>query len=357
MSGIIPSIKMTIPFYQTHTYANILYFNALYLIMSSWAKLVASPSSANSTSPSKGKRLSKAQRRRLKKAKSRTPSPSPSVSSNESVGPHPIIQEFFDNRMNFEQMNIAVKNRELDWNDVALSFEQMNALNISWADVCCVDDHLTAGKIPLDLSLLEEGDEDAYDVTVELEDGEVEEHPLGEDWTFWYHSINERDWSLYGYKRLATVHSIEEFNKALSLIPSEFSTGGFIWLMRGKVKPQWEDPANREGGFQSFLCPKKSTFPCFTTAARGIVEGTLVPQEQMDKIVGLACTIKKQRKPRNDRWAHTAPQKQFLSKTFDVIKFWMTENTGKLELNDQWIGCMPAKERVEGLVYKRHQDK
>ena len=226
-----------------------------------------------------------------------------------------------------------------------------------WADLCVPDLPTEFKKI--DRTLFEDEIENEYDIVVEKK--EEEQHELKQDWSFWFHSINEKDWGISGFKRLAVVHTVEEFSAVLRLLPRDIDNGGFIYLMRGDIQPRWEDKRNVSGGFQNFLSPKANTKHTFIGLCKLLVSGELFTDDAAQSgITGISCTIKKiypNRFARNNGRGRgrSKPQRTFKSATFDVVKFWMSNDLGKLPFTDAGRTVMPEKEANEGLSYRTHR--
>lgn len=231
-----------------------------------------------------------------------------------------------------------------------------------WADLCLPD--LPEEFKKIDRSLFEIDIEDEYNIVVD--EKEEEQHELKQDWSFWFHSIKEKDWGITGFKRLAVVHTVEEFSAVLRLLPRDIDNGGFIYLMRGDIQPRWEDKRNVAGGFQNFLSPKANTKDTFIGLCKLLVSGELFKDDgSQSKLTGISCTIKKiypnrfardhVRGGRGRGRGHIKQQRVFKSATFDVVKFWMNVDIGKLPFTDAGKKVMPKKEAEEGLSYRTHK--
>ena len=77
------------------------------------------------------------------------------------------------------------------------------------------------------------------------------QHKLNSSWSIYIHEVNEKDWSLESYIKVYTVKTIEDFwiffNNFKDLNKYMF------FIMRGDIKPVYEDPENKNGGSYSFM--------------------------------------------------------------------------------------------------------
>jgi hypothetical protein len=75
-------------------------------------------------------------------------------------------------------------------------------------------------------------------------------HLLENNWTLWFHNINNNDWSIDSYDKIYSFNSVETFIKLYRKI-NNFSAGMFF-LMKDPIEPMWENEYNRKGGYWSF---------------------------------------------------------------------------------------------------------
>jgi|TARA_Y100000389_G_C17467170_1_gene526696 hypothetical protein len=81
-------------------------------------------------------------------------------------------------------------------------------------------------------------------------------HLLENNWTLWFHNINNNDWSLNGYNKVYSFNDIETFIVLFQKI-NNFSAGMFF-LMKEDIEPLWENTHNKLGGYWSFKVLKKN---------------------------------------------------------------------------------------------------
>ena len=81
-------------------------------------------------------------------------------------------------------------------------------------------------------------------------------HLLENDWTLWFHNINNNDWSINSYDKVYSFNNIETFITLFRKI-NNFSAGMFF-LMKDPIEPMWENKYNKNGGYWSFKVLKKN---------------------------------------------------------------------------------------------------
>lgn len=79
-------------------------------------------------------------------------------------------------------------------------------------------------------------------------------HPLNRRWKLWYNSPEDSNPKLVEWfdnvHEIATIETIEDFWRVFNNLkcPSELSNGSNYYLFQEGIQPQWEDPANKNGG-------------------------------------------------------------------------------------------------------------
>lgn len=67
-------------------------------------------------------------------------------------------------------------------------------------------------------------------------------------WNVWTHSNSSNDWTLNGYNNIMTITNVAELWKFLNSFNKINYMEYQIFVMRGDIKPVWEDPENLNGG-------------------------------------------------------------------------------------------------------------
>lgn len=73
---------------------------------------------------------------------------------------------------------------------------------------------------------------------------------LNNSWVLWLHPKESTDWSISGYKKICTIHTVEEFWLLMNTLPSLIHDMWFF--MREGIPPIWEHEINQEGGAFKF---------------------------------------------------------------------------------------------------------
>ena len=82
---------------------------------------------------------------------------------------------------------------------------------------------------------------------------------LNHSYTLWFHSSMDNDWSLESYHEILQFQNVKDFfniNDCLINRPKMLLNGMFF-IMKENIKPMWEDPENKEGGFISWRVEKE----------------------------------------------------------------------------------------------------
>lgn len=71
---------------------------------------------------------------------------------------------------------------------------------------------------------------------------------LNSDWRLWFHEYSSNDWSDSSYKYILTVDTLENFFGMLTNVHMVGTVNEwYIYLMRNKIRPTYEDVNNRSG--------------------------------------------------------------------------------------------------------------
>lgn len=89
-------------------------------------------------------------------------------------------------------------------------------------------------------------------------------HRLQNGWTFYYNTGTANDWKP---KLFTTFSTVEDMWRLTNTVPepARLSPGVMYYLFKETIKPEWEDPANKEGG-RWILTIKVNTSPEGITA-------------------------------------------------------------------------------------------
>jgi hypothetical protein len=140
--------------------------------------------------------------------------------------------------------------------------------------------------------------------TVAVHEEAVTTHPLSDKWVLWAHLPHDTDWTLSSYKKIMLCSSVEEVLSLYSAIPEKLVKNCMMFLMRKKINPTWEDPANRDGGCFSFKVLNKNVFGVWKRLSYILVGETLMKRNTKQ------CTI---------NGITVSPKRSFC-----IIKIWMS---------------------------------
>jgi len=81
----------------------------------------------------------------------------------------------------------------------------------------------------------------------------------------WCHDVYSKDWSINGYTKLCSIHSVSEFWRLFNNFNKLDYKHTHFFLMLDGINPIWEDPQNRNGGTCSFKVSIEESIDTFTT--------------------------------------------------------------------------------------------
>jgi hypothetical protein len=116
-------------------------------------------------------------------------------------------------------------------------------------------------------------------------------HQLNTHWTIYVHDINDRDWSLQSYKNVFTMRTLEDFWVFFSNY-HDYQRFQFF-IMRGDIKPTYEDPANIDGGSFSYMVPGKEVNHTIEYLSAKMVAEQLVSTDITHEIKGISLVPKR----------------------------------------------------------------
>lgn len=82
-----------------------------------------------------------------------------------------------------------------------------------------------------------------------------ENYNLNTKWTLWFHSINEKDWSIKSYQKILEINNLFDLNILINTVESNHLQNGMFFVMKDDILPIWEYPDNREGYSLSYKIP------------------------------------------------------------------------------------------------------
>lgn len=91
----------------------------------------------------------------------------------------------------------------------------------------------------------------------ELNKSDTQTHKLHGTWTLYAHLPHDTDWSAVSYKQIMVFDTVEEAVLLTESLPHKMIKNCMLFMMRGNIKPMWEDPDNRKGGCFSYKVSNK----------------------------------------------------------------------------------------------------
>lgn len=136
---------------------------------------------------------------------------------------------------------------------------------------------------------------------------------LNDEWTFWIHMPYDTNWSLDSYIELCTVKTISELVRVVRAIET-LAQNCMIFMMKGKIKPLWEDKSNKDGGAYSYKISENVAVNFWNTLIFLVAGMTYVSDtDQGCRMNGVTISPKK---------------------NFHIIKVWMAKGEVIADLND-----------------------
>ena len=108
-------------------------------------------------------------------------------------------------------------------------------------------------------------------------------HLLENNWTLWFHNINNNDWSINSYNKVYSLNNVETFIMLFRKI-NNFSAGMFF-LMKDPIEPMWENQYNKNGGYWSFKVLKKNVNEIWYNFSSQIIGNNCLKNETDHKFI------------------------------------------------------------------------
>ena len=112
---------------------------------------------------------------------------------------------------------------------------------------------------------------------------------LSDNWTLWFHNIDNQKYDLESYTKIFNFNSIEHFVILYRKIDN-FSAGMFF-LMKKNIPPLWENENNINGGYLSFKIYKKTINDIWFKLCSLVIGNTFLIQDN-DDINGISLSPK-----------------------------------------------------------------
>ena len=114
------------------------------------------------------------------------------------------------------------------------------------------------------------------------------------EYTVWFHSSSDNDWSISSYHEIINFVSVKDFWLVTDCIlsKSKMLLNGMFFIMKKGIKPIWEDPENTNGGYISWKLEKEDVTSAWENLSSLFVIGDLGDFTQF-KPTGISISPKK----------------------------------------------------------------
>lgn len=154
---------------------------------------------------------------------------------------------------------------------------------------------------------------------------------LPSSWQLWAHLPHDTNWKEDSYKLLGDAKTVEGGVALCHALPDQMVRNCMLFLMRGTVRPMWEDPANRRGGAFSYRVPNRLIPQTWKTLMYRAMGETLDSRagDEIHDVAGITISPKK---------------------TFCVVKIWTKTSNNT---NAARFAEIPGLEPKE-CMFKKH---
>ena len=119
-------------------------------------------------------------------------------------------------------------------------------------------------------------------------------HPLNNTWTMYAHLPHETDWGLSSYKNIGTLDNIESVVTLTEFLPEKLIRNCMLFVMKGDIKPIWEDDKNLNGGCFSYKILNKHVKDAWTLLTYSLTANNLTKNDELNSIInGVTISPKK----------------------------------------------------------------
>tara|TARA_Y100000817_G_scaffold314929_1_gene316129 strand:+ start:1125 stop:1610 length:486 start_codon:yes stop_codon:yes gene_type:complete len=159
----------------------------------------------------------------------------------------------------------------------------------------------------------------------------MSEYKLNNNWTLWYHSIDNNEWTNSSYQKIIDIDNLYDVKILLDNLKSNHLQNAMFFMMRDEIFPTWEYPDNREGCSISFKVPASTLKNNWDLLITNIFTGNIFKNlEDIDKLNGISISPKKE---------------------FNIIKLWLKDNEKDY---DKYINEYPPYLVKNKSLYKKH---
>jgi translation initiation factor 4E len=119
----------------------------------------------------------------------------------------------------------------------------------------------------------------------------IANHKLQSFWSLYYHSPTDNNWGINSYTNIHSINTIEDFWSLFQKISELQLSSGMFFIMRGNIKPVWEDEQNKKGGCWSYKVSKKDAYKGWIELSVSLIGENITKKSLM--INGISISPKK----------------------------------------------------------------
>ena len=153
---------------------------------------------------------------------------------------------------------------------------------------------------------------------------------LKNNWTYYLHLHDTRDWSIDSYNNILRFHCAEDAILLNDEIHYDLIKKSMMFLMKEDIKPMWEDDNNKNGGCFSFKVLNKDIEQVWKEVYFSVIGSTITKNKKYYKLIN-GITL--------------SPKKKFC-----ILKIWMCN----CDLKDPDIFIDIPNLTREGCLFKKH---
>lgn len=158
----------------------------------------------------------------------------------------------------------------------------------------------------------------------------MSDYKLTNNWTLWYHSIDNNDWTNKSYKKIIDIHNLYDVKILIDNLKSNHLQNAMFFMMKDNIFPTWEYPDNREGCSISFKVPASNLKNNWDLLLKNIFTGNIFKGDYNNKLNGISISPKKE---------------------FNIIKFWLYDNDKDY---DNYFNEYPPYLIKSKSLYRKH---
>ena len=157
----------------------------------------------------------------------------------------------------------------------------------------------------------------------------MDKYEIKDRWVFWFHSIKDNNWGINSYHKLYIINNLFDYRIIEEKLKNNHYYNGMYFIMKNNIKPIWEDPMNRMGGYISFKIYSNELLDKWNYLLRKCLMGGIF-SEGNEFINGISISPKKE---------------------FNILKIWLNTDIPNYKEYIQHLEMDISK-----VLYKRYSD-